>query len=77
MRPEKVNVLIGKKKTQVISKPGSFVWSWDVHYGVTATLDPGESYHNALRTLNVEVRRLVNEAFGEDTPVKLTLVANR
>uniref|UniRef100_A0A6M3KYD5 Uncharacterized protein n=1 Tax=viral metagenome TaxID=1070528 RepID=A0A6M3KYD5_9ZZZZ len=77
MKPAKISVLIGKKKTQVISKPGSFVWSWDIHYGVTATLDPGESYHDVLRTLNVEIKRLVNEAFGEETPVKLTMVASR
>jgi hypothetical protein len=80
MKIEKVNALIGKKKTELINQaPGGkkFVWSWNVNYGVTATLEPGESYKEALRNLNIELSRMVNESLGEENKVKLTLVVNQ
>jgi len=84
MKPDKVSVLVGKKRTELINpvqqmdgKMKYFVHSWDIHYSVAATLDPGEDYHNALRHLNNEVKRMVNDAFGDETKVKLELVVNR
>jgi len=73
MKAEKVSVLVGKKKTQSIQDPKKFSWSWNINYGVTGTLEPGEKYEDVLASLSHDLKRQVNEAFGEPAEQKVQL----
>jgi len=85
MKPEKVNVLIGKKRTELINPIRlangdwkRYTYSWNVNYAVSATLEPGEKYEDVLAFLSRDLKRQVNESFPGDTvaepKVQLVLV---
>jgi hypothetical protein len=57
MKVKEVTVLVCKK----VSKDFQ---SWTVSHGVTAELDDGESYHEALKALRRQLAHLVNDGLN-------------